>query len=125
PAWLCAAVSDLVVYVLFFFFSSRRRHTRFSRDWSSDVCSSDLFATAFNGDVRLCVSHEFAQELKRSSVAQADDPILQFAESLPRSEERRVGRECRSRRGRGQQQQKKRATLASGRPSSTEADARC
>src|SRR5690606_40591757 len=28
----------------FFFFSSRRRHTRFSRDWSSDVCSSDLEA---------------------------------------------------------------------------------
>src|SRR5690606_40129646 len=28
--------------VCFFFFSSRRRHTRFSRDWSSDVCSSDL-----------------------------------------------------------------------------------
>src|SRR5690606_40106038 len=27
-----------------FFFSSRRRHTRFSRDWSSDVCSSDLRA---------------------------------------------------------------------------------
>src|SRR5436309_14977057 len=32
------------LYVFFFFFSSRRRHTRFSRDWSSDVCSSDLFA---------------------------------------------------------------------------------
>src|SRR5690606_41182148 len=31
------------VYSLsYFFFSSRRRHTRFSRDWSSDVCSSDL-----------------------------------------------------------------------------------
>src|SRR2546422_4354159 len=29
-------------YVSFFFFSSRRRHTRCSRDWSSDVCSSDL-----------------------------------------------------------------------------------
>src|SRR5690606_16401493 len=28
--------------VIAFFFSSRRRHTRFSRDWSSDVCSSDL-----------------------------------------------------------------------------------
>src|SRR2546429_5314138 len=28
--------------VVFFFFSSRRRHTRCSRDWSSDVCSSDL-----------------------------------------------------------------------------------
>src|SRR5215475_15225376 len=33
----------MYVFVLFlFFFSSRRRHTRFSRDWSSDVCSSDL-----------------------------------------------------------------------------------
>src|SRR3989442_9886431 len=29
----------------FFFFSSRRRHTRCGRDWSSDVCSSDLFPT--------------------------------------------------------------------------------
>src|SRR2546422_4225657 len=29
-------------FCLFFFFSSRRRHTRCSRDWSSDVCSSDL-----------------------------------------------------------------------------------
>src|SRR5215208_4362720 len=28
--------------VIFFFFSSRRRHTRWPRDWSSDVCSSDL-----------------------------------------------------------------------------------
>src|SRR5699024_11920455 len=30
------------VAILFFFFSSRRRHTRSKRDWSSDVCSSDL-----------------------------------------------------------------------------------
>src|SRR5690606_40804206 len=30
-----------------FFFSSRRRHTRFSRDWSSDVCSSDLIFCYF------------------------------------------------------------------------------
>src|SRR2546422_9282277 len=30
------------MYCFFFFFSSRRRHTRCSRDWSSDVCSSDL-----------------------------------------------------------------------------------
>src|SRR3712207_7143403 len=29
----------------FFFFSSRRRHTRYWRDWSSDVCSSDLRVT--------------------------------------------------------------------------------
>src|SRR5205809_2602278 len=34
---------------LFFFFSSRRRHTRCSRDWSSDVCSSDLRAPPFPG----------------------------------------------------------------------------
>src|SRR2546422_6915509 len=32
--------------LLIFFFSSRRRHTRCSRDWSSDVCSSDLLTTA-------------------------------------------------------------------------------
>src|SRR5581483_9170606 len=31
-----------MIYVYFFFFSSRRRHTRYWRDWSSDVCSSDL-----------------------------------------------------------------------------------
>src|SRR2546429_3114202 len=31
-----------IQYIDFFFFSSRRRHTRCSRDWSSDVCSSDL-----------------------------------------------------------------------------------
>src|SRR5690606_41156893 len=33
-----------------FFFSSRRRHTRFSRDWSSDVCSSDLFVPLRPGE---------------------------------------------------------------------------
>src|SRR6266511_1463345 len=32
--------------MIFFFFSSRRRHTSFSRDWSSDVCSSDLVASS-------------------------------------------------------------------------------
>src|SRR5687768_18059385 len=35
-------VSSCVIFFFFFFFSSRRRHTRCSRDWSSDVCSSDL-----------------------------------------------------------------------------------
>src|SRR3712207_6994629 len=34
-----------VYHFFFFFFSSRRRHTRYWRDWSSDVCSSDLRAT--------------------------------------------------------------------------------
>src|SRR2546428_4374829 len=37
---------------LFFFFSSRRRHTRSDRDWSSDVCSSDLDSSAL--DKYLC-----------------------------------------------------------------------
>src|SRR5256884_6289021 len=37
-------IYDAIVYILYFFFSSRRRHTRCSRDWSSDVCSSDLLA---------------------------------------------------------------------------------
>src|SRR2546421_2812428 len=36
----------LVLFLLFFFFSSRRRHTRSDRDWSSDVCSSDLLRDA-------------------------------------------------------------------------------
>src|SRR5207253_10708627 len=33
-------------FFFFFFFSSRRRHTRWPRDWSSDVCSSDLYFSA-------------------------------------------------------------------------------
>src|SRR3712207_7682503 len=37
--------------VLFFFFSSRRRHTRYWRDWSSDVCSSDLGQVARTWEV--------------------------------------------------------------------------
>src|SRR5690606_40602634 len=38
--------------VAHFFFSSRRRHTRFSRDWSSDVCSSDLVETDIASEFR-------------------------------------------------------------------------
>src|SRR5437867_1959526 len=36
----------VVLFLFFFFFSSRRRHTRSYGDWSSDVCSSDLFVNA-------------------------------------------------------------------------------
>src|SRR5690606_21155741 len=39
--------------VFYFFFSSRRRHTRFSRDWSSDVCSSDLFTNTSENNLEL------------------------------------------------------------------------
>src|SRR2546430_5180235 len=41
---MCLPVREC--FIFFFFFSSRRRHTRFDCDWSSDVCSSDLFRTA-------------------------------------------------------------------------------
>src|SRR3712207_7636455 len=37
-----SVVRTYLIFALFFFFSSRRRHTRYWRDWSSDVCSSDL-----------------------------------------------------------------------------------
>src|SRR5690606_40274269 len=42
-------VVPVLIPVPCFFFSSRRRHTRFSRDWSSDVCSSDLVAIGYLG----------------------------------------------------------------------------
>src|SRR5690606_40755396 len=45
-------VSAFFLFFLFFF-SSRRRHTRFSRDWSSDVCSSDLVVGAKDGGGRV------------------------------------------------------------------------
>src|SRR5690554_7556238 len=44
----------------YFFFSSRRRHTRCGRDWSSDVCSSDLSQKLENEDVSHYISGEVA-----------------------------------------------------------------
>src|SRR2546422_10943372 len=44
-----------------FFFSSRRRHTRCSRDWSSDVCSSDLYNMVELGPRGTGKSHLFQQ----------------------------------------------------------------
>src|SRR5258707_576326 len=42
----CADLRQLIERIHFFFFSSRRRHTRYWRDWSSDVCSSDLLGAS-------------------------------------------------------------------------------
>src|SRR6266498_2512255 len=47
-------VADLAVVKDLFFFSSRRRHTRCGRDWSSDVCSSDL---SVSGALRMVKRH--------------------------------------------------------------------
>src|SRR6266496_3086658 len=69
------------VYI-FFFFSSRRRHTRSLRDWSSDVCSSDLGAWS-------------RPSARPTPTACARPPSA--TRTATRSEERRVGKECRSR----------------------------
>src|SRR5256886_12888512 len=92
---------------LFCFFSSRRRHTRFDCDWSSDVCSSDLapggvlhplqqafidhdaFQCGYCTPGQICSAAGLIAEGKAKS---ADD-----IRELMRSEERRVGKECRSR----------------------------
>src|SRR6266511_2537073 len=45
----CLNITHIHLHMVFFFFSSSRRHTRFSRDWSSDVCSSDLVNARCSG----------------------------------------------------------------------------
>src|SRR2546429_7245251 len=68
-----------------FFFSSRRRHTRCSRDWSSDVCSSDLLG-----------AHLLALTIVHKALT-TDIHQQVVPHGAMRSEERRVGKECRSR----------------------------
>src|SRR3712207_7763658 len=91
----------------FFFFSSRRRHTRYWRDWSSDVCSSDLpialidqggpvIALATRGHVRSKVVSNI-QEVKARGAVVLVVATEGDTEIKARSEERRVGQECRSR----------------------------
>src|SRR3712207_7718992 len=94
------------------FFSSRRRHTRYWRDWSSDVCSSDLIgipfyvwdmAEQFHDDVVDDFVAEYAAGRTPNPCLRCNEKI-KFAAVLDRavalgfrSEERRVGEECRSR----------------------------
>src|SRR5690606_40040411 len=91
----------LYMLLFFFFFSSRRRHTRFSRDWSSDVCSSDLRIADHMQDPGIRqrpadMSHvkEVGRHLVDEAALGAEAPghAIQI-----RSEERRVGKECRAR----------------------------
>src|SRR5205085_5740203 len=85
-----------------FFFSSRRRHTRFDCDWSSDVCSSDLDAKSMR-IVRAAVTQRWSTpwDLTDSLEGAGDTALFASAEKQQkldqRSEERRVGKECRSR----------------------------
>src|SRR2546427_3280259 len=80
----------------FFFFSSRRRHTRFDCDWSSDVCSSDLNVMLLDpkSGAPTRVRRRLDKEGKLERIAvKSGQPIPR----VRRSEERRVGKECRSR----------------------------
>src|SRR5207245_7487877 len=94
---------------LIFFISSRRRHTRCYRDWSSDVCSSDLLigrgnfgevwkAEAPGGiDVAVKIVNQPLDNDAAKREMQSLELIkkLRHATLLSRSEERRVGKECR------------------------------
>src|SRR5439155_14510316 len=93
-----------------FFFSSRRRHTRWPRDWSSDVCSSDLEPCTIDASLKrgAPANRQATARPVQSPTAQFCRTWRQLAETakpcgrLPvtcvlRSEERRVGKECRSR----------------------------
>src|SRR5205807_3927523 len=88
--------------VQFFFFSSRRRHTRLQGDWSSDVCSSDLGLGLDSGVFRnvaavimLAIGLVMIVPRLQAGFAVAAGPVGNWAEQ--RSEERRVGKECRDR----------------------------
>src|SRR3712207_8544613 len=92
-----------MIIFIFFFFSSRRRHTRYWRDWSSDVCSSDLesHVRTISG---LIVVAGLVGTVASPAVAQTTapgpraKPLFTWGDAaLFRSEERRVGKECRSR----------------------------
>src|SRR5437588_3995455 len=95
----------LLIFV-FFFFSSRRRHTRSLCDWSSDVCSSDLLhAVAARGHDRSfdhpLVDHDILGLLGVGRTQVPDEAVGTGASGngrvAGRSEERRVGKECRAR----------------------------
>src|SRR3712207_9004124 len=91
---------------LLFFFSSRRRHTRYWRDWSSDVCSSDLMPHELSGSATASVAgwcstyppavHSSTVSLRASRASTSPSQRTPSNHQV-RSEERRVGKECRSR----------------------------
>src|SRR5699024_11560290 len=83
--------------VRWFVFSSRRRHTRSKRDWSSDVCSSDLGQNAQNIKVGNTLSNDQFLHEKFDYMITNPPYGVEWKPAKDRSEERRVGKECRSR----------------------------
>src|SRR5690606_41134160 len=55
-------------------FSSRRRHTRFSRDWSSDVCSSDLTLKAYQKAMEVYEKAQSGTDFGELAVEYSEDP---------------------------------------------------
>src|SRR5437879_13536728 len=87
---------SVLLFCISFFFSSRRRHTRYIGDWSSNVCSSDLCWPPW----RLRQRARVKRLLDVTGVLGEGGPAPHRAglePDRPRSEERRVGKECRSR----------------------------
>src|SRR5439155_3186293 len=80
----------ILVSYSYFFFSSRRRHTRWPRDWSSDVCSSDLQKIEVR-EPGAALPH-FNLLVQGRAAERGHGMAAEY-----RSEERRVGKECRSR----------------------------
>src|SRR5205814_4317970 len=85
-------------FFFFFFFSSRRRHTRCLSDWSSDVCSSDLCQGCTGTPASAWFASRFHALVPRGTSAMTH--LQLFKDGWNISEERRVGKECRSHRGR-------------------------
>src|SRR5207249_7891130 len=86
----------VVNLVLSFFFSSRRRHTRSKRDWSSDVCSSDLVSCA--SAAKSSAIFQLLPMQTKGRFPLSYGRRHEGESCHKRSEERRVGKECRSRR---------------------------
>src|SRR5690348_18088936 len=86
------------VYI-FFFFSSRRRHTRWTGDWSSDVCSSDLISLYIMAGYHRRRAESAEAAMKYFILGAFSSALFLYGIALTygRSEERRVGKECRSR----------------------------
>src|SRR5207253_6109593 len=96
----------------YFFFSSRRRHTRWPRDWSSDVCSSDLdrleqiLQILAKYNIVFVIDDSGSMEIEENGSTRWDQALEALQIIVPmaskydddgvRSEERRVGKECRS-----------------------------